>query len=181
MQINESLAYSHQSAGNKEVKKGLGKDDFLKLLVTQLRYQDPLKPMENTEFIAQMAQFSSLEQMHNLNNNFQTFAQNLEYGIVSLVVSQENLLQAQQNLFHESLISQGVGLIGRTVIAATDQGEITGVVTKLRLINGIPKLIINDEIEVTLAQVAQVEIAAVNGVTSEQSPHHQEHQEGEHE
>lgn len=49
----------------------LGKDAFLQILVTQLQNQDPLSPMEDKDFIAQMAQFSSLEQMQDLNKNMQ--------------------------------------------------------------------------------------------------------------
>ncbi len=49
----------------------MGKDEFLKLLTVQLKYQNPLDPMQNTEFLAQLAQFTSLEQLMNMNGNLQ--------------------------------------------------------------------------------------------------------------
>lgn len=57
---------SNDSTVKRNTGDDLGKDDFLKILVTQLENQDPLDPMDDKEFIAQMAQFSSLEQMQNV-------------------------------------------------------------------------------------------------------------------
>lgn len=62
--INKSLAVNGRTP-----KTELGKDDFLQLLIAQLSHQDPTAPMQDTQFIAQMAQFSSLEQMTNMSSS----------------------------------------------------------------------------------------------------------------
>lgn len=76
----------------------LGKDDFLKLLVTQLRYQDPLNPMEDKEFTAQMASFSSLEQLTNISKGIDTLSEGTQ---------RQEMLNA-------------VAFIGKEVLAAGD-------------------------------------------------------------
>ncbi|MGG2419750.1 flagellar hook assembly protein FlgD, partial [Ralstonia pseudosolanacearum] len=93
----------------------LGMQDLLKVLLAQLTNQNPLKPMENQDFIGQIAQFSSLEQSR------QTYAK------------LDQLVGLQSTL-------QSVGLIGKTVDVQSATGSITGVVTALSLASGSPML-----------------------------------------
>ena len=83
--------YSNETAGGAVNKNtdSLGKDDFLNLLVTQLKNQDPLEPMKNEEFIAQLAQFNSLEQMINLNKSFDTMLELQQMSYASTFIGKE--------------------------------------------------------------------------------------------
>jgi flagellar basal-body rod modification protein FlgD len=74
--IQEIIDQTRSSTNSRNTGE-LGKDDFLNLMVTQLKYQDPLQPTDDKEFIGQMAQFSALEQMQNMNtslSNSQAFS-----------------------------------------------------------------------------------------------------------
>jgi len=84
--------------------KQLNQTDFLKMLVKQLQYQDPLKPMDNAEFTSQMAQFSSLEQLVNMNKNLEA-------------------LRSSQNLVGSA---QGVNFLGKQIRASGDTVSLQG-------------------------------------------------------
>ncbi len=71
--IDSSLYLSNLKQERKTGNDILGKDDFLKILMTQLQNQDPMNPMEDKDFIAQMATFTSLEQMTNMNSTLEKF------------------------------------------------------------------------------------------------------------
>ncbi|HHY47675.1 MAG TPA: hypothetical protein GX506_10315 [Firmicutes bacterium] len=109
----------------------LGKDDFLKLLVTQLRCQTATDPVDQKELIAQMAQLASLEEM-------------------------QNLRQGLSDLLHSELALQAASLVGRTVVATGPDGDkIEGAVQEVRFNDGVPVLVVGDR-EVPLSQVISV-------------------------
>ncbi|MEW6379298.1 MAG: flagellar hook assembly protein FlgD [bacterium] len=76
MQASRLLESTVAPSANETISKidSLNKDDFLKLLLTQMQHQDPLNPMDNTEFVSQLSQFSQLEQMYNVNQGLETLA-----------------------------------------------------------------------------------------------------------
>jgi len=115
----------------------MGMEDFLKILLTQLTYQDPLKPMDNQEFMAQMAQFTSLEQTQQLNEKLST-------------------------LINNQAALQSVGLIGRTVDITTSSGaSVTGNVTALSLTGESPAMTVTTSTGATMSNISLSQITAV--------------------
>lgn len=123
---------SQPAESSRAPNPNLGKEEFLRLLITQLRFQDPLKPMEDKDFIAQLAQFSSLEQM--------------------------------QNVAKSSDRAYSLSLLGKRVIAITDEGEpvIGKAVSSKTGADGHPVILLQtgteaeDFIEVSLDQIQEV-------------------------
>ena len=103
------------SAGSNQV---MGSNDFLQILMTELQNQDPTQPMDDTQSIAQLAQFSALSATQELNQSFQNFQSN--FGVM-----------------------QASGLIGKKVTVVSTDGtghssNITGTVSSIAVQNGVP-------------------------------------------
>lgn len=149
-------AAAYEASQPKETKKNddLGKEAFLQLLVTQLQNQDPLDPQDNSSYIAELAQFSALEQMTNVADNLQ------------------DLSKVVGNIDTSVLIGQLSGMIGKnidwieTINEADAEGnpishteKMTGTVTGVSIVEGVPSVVVEKDGEnhfVDISNIAHV-------------------------
>lgn len=132
----ESIGTVLQSPEPQLRKASIGQDDLFKIMLTQLSYQDPMKPLDNKEFIAQLAQFSNLEQNQEINEK-----------ITALLT-----LQAA---------TQSIGLIGKTVEVQTQTGNGIGNVTAITFNRGEPQMTIRTTDGAFLSNVSLSQIYTV--------------------
>lgn len=124
------------AAGSTSEVGGVGLQDFLKILTSQLSNQDPLKPLDNQEFIAQVAQFSALEQSRQLNQKI------------------DQLLSVQS-------ATQSVGLLGKTVDVNASSGAATGQVKALSFLTGEPLLTVQTTAGAVLEGISLAQVISV--------------------
>ncbi len=129
----ESISAIRDVANPELDRASLQQEDFLQLLLTQLSFQDPLEPLDNQEFLAQVAQFTGLEQTRQTNDRM-------------------------ESLLAFSSANQAIELLGRTVEVRTDSGPVVAQVSTVRFQNGVPLLTValNDGTFLTDLGLSQV-------------------------
>src|SRR5690625_1103594 len=98
----------------------LGKDEFIKILMTQLQNQDPLNPMEDKEFISQMTTFSSLEQLMNMSNSIETLVQS---QLVSPVIQYSHMIGKTVSYEKEDEDKKEKEIIESTVVTVSQKND----------------------------------------------------------
>jgi len=133
--LEPTSSTTQSTTGSTLQRKGaeMGKDQFLKLFVAQLQHQDPMNPMEDSEFMGQMASFSTLEQT-------------------------TNMAKANERIASSLALSQSVSLIGRTVSWTDDAGAThSGIVERVSTTKeGAARLTVGGNADVDPAKITQV-------------------------
>ena len=149
-------AAAYEANQTKETKANdeLGKNDFLQLLVTQLQNQDPLDPQDNSSYIAELAQFSSLEQMTNVAKSLEDLGKVVGNIDTSVLVGQLS-----------SMIGMNIDWV-ETINEADEEGNpisheeaMTGVVTGVTIVEGAPSIVVEKDgvkYQVDISNVAHV-------------------------
>jgi flagellar basal-body rod modification protein FlgD len=144
--ISSSMYLVNKKRDERKTGEGvMGKDDFMKLLIAQLQNQDPTNPMKDNEFIAQMAQFSSLEQTMNLSKSFDKFAEAQNQS----QLIQYNSFVGKSIKWHE--ISDKVGEDGKPIV-----NEGTGMINSVKFVNGSAVFTMQDGKELTPGNISEV-------------------------
>lgn len=115
---------------------GLGFQDLLRIVLTQLTYQDPLKPVENFEFVSQLAQFTQIQQSETSNDHLQS------------------MLNAQST-------SEATSMLGRQIDIPSGSSVLTGLVKSISFLSGEPKLTIETADNHTITDIALSSVSRI--------------------
>lgn len=138
LQQTQTTGQSSTTTPSLNMSQSLGQDAFLKLLVTQLQNQDPLQPQNNSQMIAQLAQFSSLEQMTNV------------------AQTDTNVLSTMQSLEAVTSMSFAHQLLGTQVQVTDSNGQqVSGQVSAITMTKGQASVVVNGT-AYSMAQVVQM-------------------------
>lgn len=131
---NEYMASLNAKTNNRN--DALGKDAFLQLLVTQMQYQDPLDPQDNSEYLSQLAQFSALEQMSNVSSSLEKVNTLIENIDTSVLVGQlSGMIGKEVQWTMTSSTTDENGNVN--YVTSTMVGDVTGV----SISDGAPSLV----------------------------------------
>lgn len=144
-QTNATNYEKNKATGNNE----LGQDVFLQLMITQLQNQDPLDPMDNSEFLSQQAMFTQVNTLQEMNDKIGS------YG--------DALLSLNGSMLNSNTLNQATGLVGKEVTAINPENKdetITGIVESVKITDGSLTFTINGQ------EIDSSYITGVNNVIS---------------
>ena len=153
--LSDYEAAQNQAKAKDKKNDALGKDAFLKLLVTQMKYQDPLDPQDNSQYLSQLAQFSALEQMTNVSKGLENVSKIVDNINSSVLVGQLSSMIGQPVQWHTEVKGEDgkpVKDSNGKIKTENHEGKIIGV----SITDGQPSVIADVNGESHQVQVSQI-------------------------